>query len=253
MDTKNVLANKIALVTGASKGIGASIAKHLGAAGATVIVNYASSKAGADKVVADIVAAGGTATAIHGDFSKPDEITRAFAEIKQQFGKLDVLVNNAGVYSFSPIEEVTAEEFHREFNLNVLGLLLATKEAVKLMGPEGGSVINMGSVVASMPPANSSIYSATKGAVDNLTLSLSKELGPRKIRVNSIDPGMVETEGTQSQGILDSEFRDSAVKSTPLGRVGSPEDIGPVAVFLASDAAFWVNGSRILAGGGMTI
>jgi len=253
MDTKNVLANKIALVTGASKGIGASIAKHLGAAGATVIVNYASSKAGADKVVADIVAAGGTATAIHGDFSKPDEITRAFAEIKQQFGKLDVLVNNAGVYSFSPIEEVTAEEFHREFNLNVLGLLLATKEAVKLIGPEGGSVINMGSVVASMPPANSSIYSATKGAVDNLTLSLSKELGPRKIRVNSIDPGMVETEGTQSQGILDSDFRDTAVKSTPLGRVGSPEDIGPVAVFLASDAAFWVNGSRILAGGGMTI
>jgi 3-oxoacyl-[acyl-carrier protein] reductase len=253
MDTKNVLANKIALVTGASKGIGASIAKHLGAAGATVIVNYSSSKAGADKVVADIVAAGGKATAIHGDFSKPAEITRAFAEIKQQFGKLDVLVNNAGVYSFSPIEEVTAEEFHREFNLNVLGLLLATKEAVKLIGPEGGSVINMGSVVASMPPANSSIYSATKGAVDNLTLSLSKELGPRKIRVNSIDPGMVETEGTQSQGILDSDFRDTAVKSTPLGRVGSPEDIGPVAVFLASDAAFWVNGSRILAGGGMTI
>jgi 3-oxoacyl-[acyl-carrier protein] reductase len=253
MDTKRILANKIALVTGASKGIGASIARHLAAAGATVIVNYASSKAGADKVVADIVADGGKATAVHGDFSKPDEITAAFAEIKKQFGKLDILVNNAGVYSFSPIEEVTAEEFHREFNLNVLGLLLATKEAVKLIGPEGGSVINMGSVVASMPPANSSIYSATKGAVDNLTLSLSKELGPRKIRVNSIDPGLVETEGTQSQGVLDSDFRDSAVKSTPLGRVGSPEDIGPVAVFLASDVAFWVNGSRILAGGGMTI
>jgi 3-oxoacyl-[acyl-carrier protein] reductase len=249
----STLANKIALVTGASKGIGASIAKHFGAAGATVIVNYSSSKPGADKIVAEIIAAGGNATAIQGDFSKPEDIARTFAEIRQQFGKLDILVNNAGVYSFSPIEQVTAEEFHREFNLNVLGLLLATKEAAKLIGPEGGSVINIGSVVGSMPPANSSIYSATKGAVDNLTISLSKELGPRKIRVNSLDPGLIETEGTHMQGVLEGDFRVSQVKSTPLGRIGSPDDIGPVAVFLASDAAFWVNGSRILAGGGVTM
>jgi len=249
----STLANKIALVTGASKGIGASIAKHFGAAGATVIVNYSSSKPGADKIVAEIIAAGGNATAIQGDFSKPEDIARTFAEIKEQFGKLDILVNNAGVYSFSPIEQVTAEEFHREFNLNVLGLLLATKEAAKLIGPEGGSVINIGSVVGSMPPANSSIYSATKGAVDNLTISLSKELGPRKIRVNSLDPGLIETEGTHTQGVLEGDFRDSQVKSTPLGRIGLPDDVGPVAVFLASDAAFWVNGSRILAGGGVTM
>jgi 3-oxoacyl-[acyl-carrier protein] reductase len=253
MDTISTLANKIALVTGASKGIGASIARHLAAAGATVVVNYSSSKAGADKTVAEIVAAGGKAMAIHGDFSKPEDISRTFAEIKQQHGRLDILVNNAGVYSFSPIDQVTPEEFHREFNLNVLGLLLATKEAVKLMDPQGGSVINIGSVVGSMPPANSSIYSATKGAVDNLTISLSKELGPRKIRVNSLDPGLIETEGTHSQGVLEGDFLDGQIKNTPLGRIGSPDDIGPVAVFLASDAAFWVNGSRILAGGGVTM
>jgi 3-oxoacyl-[acyl-carrier protein] reductase len=249
----STLANKIALVTGASKGIGASIAKHFGTAGATVIVNYSSSKPGADRIVAEIIVAGGNAIAIHGDFSEPEDIARTFAEIKERYSKLDILVNNAGVYSFSPIEQVTPEEFHREFNLNVLGLLLATKEAAKLIGPEGGSVINIGSVVGSMPPANSSIYSATKGAVDNLTISLSKELGPRKIRVNSLDPGLIETEGIHTQGVLEGDFRDSQVKNTPLGRIGLPNDIGPVAVFLASDVAFWVNGSRILVGGGVTM
>jgi 3-oxoacyl-[acyl-carrier protein] reductase len=249
----STLANKIALVTGASKGIGASIAKHFGTAGATVIVNYSSSKPGADRIVAEIIVAGGNAIAIHGDFSEPEDIARTFAEIKERYSKLDILVNNASVYSFSPIEQVTPEEFHREFNLNVLGLLLATKEAAKLIGPEGGSVINIGSVVGSMPPANSSIYSATKGAVDNLTISLSKELGPRKIRVNSLDPGLIETEGIHTQGVLEGDFRDSQVKNTPLGRIGLPNDIGPVAVFLASDVAFWVNGSRILVGGGVTM
>ena len=246
------LANKIALVTGASKGIGASIAKHLAAAGATVVVNYATSKSGADKTVADITAAGGTATAIQGDFSKLEDITRTFAEIKKKHGKLDILVNNAGVYSFGPIEQVTPEEFHRQFNLNVLGLLLATKEAIQLIGPEGGSVINIGSVVGSMPPPYSAIYSATKGAVDNLTVSLSKEFGPRKIRVNGLNPGMVETEGTQAVA-LDGDFHDMVVRTTPLGRIGQPQDIGPIAVFLASDDSHWVTGQRILAGGGQTM
>jgi 3-oxoacyl-[acyl-carrier protein] reductase len=247
------LANKIALVTGASKGIGASIAKHLGAAGATVIVNYSTSKPGADKTVAEITKAGGKASAIQGDFSKVEDITRTFAEIKQKHGKLDVLVNNAGVYSFGPLEQVTAEEFHRQFNLNVLGLLLSTREALKLIGPEGGSVINLGSVVGSMPPPHSSIYSATKGAVDNITISLSKELGPRKIRVNGLNPGLVETEGTIAVGAAEGEFRDVVVQRTPLGRIGMPDDIGPVAVFLASDEAHWVTGQRLLVGGGTTM
>jgi 3-oxoacyl-[acyl-carrier protein] reductase len=239
-------------VTGASKGIGASIAKDLAAAGATVIVNYATSKSGADKTVAEITAAGGKAMAVQGDFSKVEDITRVFAEIQQKQDKLDILVNNAGVYSFGPIEQVTAEEFHRQFNLNVLGLLLATQEAIKLMGP-GGSIINIGSVVGSMPPPQSSIYSATKGAVDNLTVSLSKEFGARKIRVNGLNPGLIETEGTQAQGVLEGEFYDEQVKLTPLGRVGKPQDIGPIAVFLASDDARWVNGQLILAGGGVTM
>jgi 3-oxoacyl-[acyl-carrier protein] reductase len=244
------LANKIALVTGASKGIGAGIAKDLAAAGATVVVNYATSKSGADKVVAEITGAGGKATALQGDFSKPEEITRTFAEIKKKYGKLDILVNNAGVYAFSPLEEVTPEEFHREYNLNVLGLLLATKEALPLFGPDGGSVINIGSAAATMPPAHASIYSGTKGAVDAITISLSKELGPRKIRVNSLNPGYVDTEGTEA--FRGGEFVQSLIKSTPLGRAGQPKDIGLVAVFLASDDAFWVNGQRIVAAGGQT-
>jgi 3-oxoacyl-[acyl-carrier protein] reductase len=245
------LENKVALVTGASKGIGAAIAKHLGAAGATVIVNYATSEAGADQTVAEITAAGGKATSIQGDFSKPEEITRTFANVKQKHGHLDILVNNAGVYAFGPLEEVTPEEFHRQFNLNVLGLLLATREAIKLIGPEGGSVINIGSVVGSMPPAFSSIYSATKGAVDNLTVSLSKEFGARKIRVNGLNPGLVVTEGSGTFG-LEGAFHDAVLNTTPLGRIGVPDDIGPVAVFLASSASHWVTGQRILVGGGAT-
>lgn len=247
------LVGKVALVTGASKGIGASIARHLGAAGAAVCVNYATSRSGADKVVGDIVADGGAADAIQGDFSKLDDIKRTFATIKEQHGKLDILVNNAGIYMFAPLAETTPEQFHQQFNLNVLGLLLATREAIRLMPSDGGSIINIGSVAGSMPTPNTSIYSATKGAVDNLTISLSKELGVRGIRVNALNPGLVETEGTQAQGFLEGTFREMVVKHTPLGRVGRPEDIGPIAVFLASDDARWITGQRILAGGGATM
>jgi 3-oxoacyl-[acyl-carrier protein] reductase len=247
------LTNKVALVTGASKGIGAAIAKHLGAEGATVVVNFASSKSGADKTVAEIEAAGGAAWAVQGDFSKPEEITRAFSEIKAKHGKLDVLVNNAGVYGFAPLEQTTPEEFHRQFNLNVLGLLLATKEAVALIGPEGGSVINVGSIVGEMATANAAIYSATKGAVNSITVSLSKELGSRKIRVNALNPGLVETEGVHSAGFLGTPFEQEVVKITPLGRIGQPQDIGKVAAFLASDDAYWINGELLSVGGGATM
>ena len=246
------LSGKVAVVTGASKGIGASIAKHLAAEGATVVVNYATSQSGADKVVAGIVDAGGTATALQGDFSKPEDITRVFAAVKQQWGRIHVLVNNAGVYDFGPIEEVTPAEFHRQFNLNVLGLLLATQAALPLFGPDGGSILNIGSLVASMSPAYGSVYCATKGAVDSITTSLSKELGVRQIRVNSLNPGLIETEGTQSQGVLESALHDSVLKTTPLGRIGRPDDIGRIAAFLASEDAYWVNGQHVLAGGGQT-
>ncbi len=248
----STLKDKIALVTGASKGIGASIATHLAAAGATVVVNYSTSKAGADKVVAGITSAGGKAIAVQGDFSKPQDITRTFAEIKQKYGKLDILVNNAGVYKFGSVEETTAEEFHRQYDLNVLGPLLATKEAVPLMS-NGGSIINIGSGAGSMSPAYGSIYSGTKGALDSITISLSKELGPRKIRVNSLNPGIIETEGTISGEIVGSEFADVLVKSTPLGRIGQPQDIARIAVFLASEDSYWVNGQRIIAAGGQTM
>jgi 3-oxoacyl-[acyl-carrier protein] reductase len=253
MSETGKLSNKIALVTGASKGIGAAIAKHLGAAGATVVVNYASSKAGADKTVAEIEAAGGAAWAVQGDFSKADDIARAFGEIKQKHGKLDVLVNNAGVYGFAPLEQTTPQEFHRQFDLNVLGLLLATREAVALMGPDGGSVINIGSVVGAMSVPGASIYSATKGAVNSITLSLSKELGSRKIRVNALNPGLVETEGVHSSGLMGTPFEDETVKITPLGRIGQPQDIAKVAAFLASDDAFWVNGQLLNVSGGQTM
>jgi 3-oxoacyl-[acyl-carrier protein] reductase len=246
------LSGKVAVVTGASKGIGASIAKHLAADGATVVVNYSTSKSGADKVVGDITAAGGTALAVQGDFSNPEDITRVFGEVKQNYGKVDVLVNNAGVYSFGSIDDVTPEEFHRQFNLNVLGLLLATKEAVRIFNPQGGSIINIGSVVATMAPAYSTIYSATKGAVDTITTALSKELGSRKIRVNSLNPGMIATEGAISAGMTEGDFKDNIVKSTPLGRIGEPEDIGRIAAFLASDDSYWINGEHIKAGGGVT-
>jgi 3-oxoacyl-[acyl-carrier protein] reductase len=247
------LANKIALVTGASKGIGASIAKHLAAAGATVIVNYATSAAGADKTVSEIAAAGGKASAIQGDFSKPADIERVFAQIRKEQGRLDVLVNSAGVYEFAPLEGTTPELFHRHFDLNVLGTLLASRGAVALMGPKGGAIINIGSVVGKMAAPMGSIYSATKGAIDSITVALSKELGARQIRVNAINPGLIETEGTSSAGILGSEFHDMALKGTPLGRVGRPEDIARIAVFLASDDSYWINGQQIAAAGGHTM
>lgn len=245
------LTEKIAFVTGASKGIGAAIAKSLALAGATVIVNYATSKEGADKVVAEITAAGGKATAIQGDFSKPEDVTRVYAEIKQTYGKLDVLVNNAGVYRFTPLEEVTPEEFHRQFDLNVLGLLLSTREAVALFGPDGGSIINIGSGVSRITPPQSAIYTATKGAVDAITGVLARELGPRNIRVNSLNPGMVETEGVHTAGFLGTEFEKGIVAQTPLGRIGQPDDIATVAVFLASEESGWLTGEQLLVSGGI--
>ena len=244
------LNGKIALVSGASKGIGASIAKHLAAAGATVVVNYATSKAGGDKVVGEIEAAGGKAAAIQGDFSKQADIARVFGEVKARHGKLDILVNNAGVYAFAPLEAITAEEFHRIFDLNVLGLLLSTQAGVALMPAEGGSVINIGSVVASMPVPASTVYAATKGAVDTITVALSKELGGRKIRVNSLNPGAVLTEGAQD--FMAGDFKTMVEKATPLGRIGQPEDIGKIAVFLASEDSAWLTGQTIQAAGGYT-
>ena len=249
----STLTGKIAFVSGASKGIGASIATHLAAAGAAVVVNYATSQSGADKVVAEIIDAGGKAIAVQGDFSQPEDITRVFAAVKQQHGHLDILVNCAGVYSFGPIEEVTPAEFHRQFNLNVLGLLLSTQAALPLFGPDGGSIINIGSIVGSMSPAYGAVYAATKGAVDSLTVSLSKELGVRHIRVNSLNPGMVETEGLKTAGMTEGAFLDAMLKVTPLGRTGQPEDIARIAVFLASDDAYWIDGQRLIAAGGATL
>jgi 3-oxoacyl-[acyl-carrier protein] reductase len=245
------LANKVALVTGASKGIGAGIAKALAADGASVVVNYSSSKEGADKVVAEIKAKGGKAVAVQGDFSKQEDIGKVFAEVKKNFGRLDTLVNNAGIYAFTPLEQVTAEEYQKIFNLNVLGLLLSSKEALKYFGPEGGSIINIGSVVSSLTPPHSSVYTATKGAVDAITRVLAKELGPKKIRVNSINPGMVETEGVHAAGFIGSDFEKNAVAQTPLGRIGQPQDIATVATFLASDDSAWLTGELVRAGGGL--
>ncbi|HEY9249022.1 MAG TPA: glucose 1-dehydrogenase [Rariglobus sp.] len=249
--TTQKLAGKTALVTGASKGIGASIAKHLAAAGATVAVNYASSKAGADKVVAQILAAGGKAFAVAGDVSKPEDITHLLAETKSAFGgRLDILVNNAGVYEFAPLEAVTPELFHREFNINVLGLLLVTQAALPLFPATGGSVINISSLAAKNALPNTSVYSATKAAVDSITRVLSVELGAKKIRVNSINPGMVETEGVHTAGFAESDFRKKIEAETPLGRIGQPQDIGPAAVFLASDDSAWLSGESIVIAGG---
>lgn len=245
------LQNKVAIVTGASKGIGASIAKHLAAEGAAVVVNYASSKAGADRVVSEITGNGGKAIAVQANVAKKAEIEKLFAEAKKAFGQLDILVNNAGIYEFSPLENITEEHFHKMFDLNVLGLILASQEAVKHFGAAGGSIINISSVVATLTPANTSVYSATKAAVDAITKSLAKELGPRKIRVNSINPGMVETEGTHSAGIADSEMRRNTEASTPLGRIGQPQDIAPAAVFLASCDSAWITGETITIAGGI--
>ncbi len=245
------LKGKVAVVTGASKGIGANIAKSLAAEGAAVVVNYSSSKEGAEKIVDQIVKRGGKAVAVQGDVSKAADVQRIFAETKEAFGALHVLVNNAGVYEFGALPEITEEHFHRQFNTNVLGLLLATQEAVKHFGDEGGSVVNIGSTVSRLTPPGSAVYSATKSAVDAVTHVLAKELGPKKIRVNSINPGMVETEGTHTAGFIGSEFQNQLEAQTPLGRIGQPGDIGPVAVFLASADSGWVTGETLLASGGL--
>lgn len=245
------LTGKVAIVTGASKGIGADIAKGLAREGASVVVNYASSKEGADKVVAEITKAGGKAVAVQGDVAKEADVNRIFAEAKKTYGKLDILVNNAGVYQFSPIEEVTTELYNRIFNTNVLGTLLATREAVKLFGDNGGSVINIGSAVTELNLPTSSIYTATKGAVDSITAVLSKELGPKKIRVNSINPGMIETEGVHAAGFIGTDFQKNFEAQTPLGRIGQPGDITPLAIFLASGDSGWLTGETLVASGGL--
>ena len=245
------LTGKVAVVTGASKGIGASIAEHLAAEGAEVVVNYATSKPGADAVVKRITEKGGKAIAVQADVSKPQEITRLFTETKKVYGKLDILVNNAGIYEFTPLESITPEHFHKLFDLNVLGLLLTTQEAVKLMDGRGGSIINISSIVGPMPVQTASVYSATKAAVDAVTVALSKELGPKNIRVNSLNPGMVETEGVHAAGFAESDFRKMIESQTPLGgRIGQPEDIARTAVFFASDDAGWVTGQTLILAGG---
>jgi 3-oxoacyl-[acyl-carrier protein] reductase len=244
------LKGKVAIVTGASKGIGAGIAKGLAAAGAAVVVNYASSREGAGRVVAEITAGGGRAIAVQGDVSSAADVKRLFEQTKASFGALDVLVNNAGVYQFEPIEKVTEKEFHREFNTNVLGTLLTIQQALDYFGPHGGSVINISSIASLNPTPDSVIYSATKSAVDSITRSLAKEFGARKIRVNAIAPGATTSEGLESAGLLGGEVEKQVIGMTPLGRFGQPEDIAKVAVFLASDDSAWLTGERITASGG---
>ena len=244
------LTGKVAVVTGASKGMGAAIAKALAAEGASVVVNYASSKAGADKTVDEIFKTGGKAVAVAGDVSKTAEAQGIIDAAIQHYGRLDILVNCSGVYEFAPLEAVTEEGFHKQFNINVLGLLLVTQAAAKHLG-EGGSIINIGSVVSRTTPPTTAVYSATKGAVDAITGVLSRELGPRKIRVNAICPGLVETEGTHSGGMMGSEFEGMMIAQTPLGRVGQPHDIAAIAVFLASDDSGWLTGEHLIASGGL--
>lgn len=245
------LQDKVAIVTGASKGIGASIARHLAAEGASVVVNYASSKEDADRVVAEIAGSGGKAIAVQADLAKRAEIQRLFAEARKAFGRLDILVNNAGVYEFTPLEDITEAHFHRLFDLNVLGLILASQEAAKYFGPAGGSIINVSSLVSLAPAPNGAVYSATKAAVDAVTKSLAQELGARNIRVNSINPGMVITEGVQAAGLAESDFRRQIEARTPLGRIGQPRDIAPAAVFLASADAAWITGETLVIAGGL--
>jgi len=248
MATKK-LAGKVAVVTGASKGIGAEVAKQLAAEGASVVVNYSSSKAGADKVVADITGAGGKAVAVQADVSRPGDIKKLFAETRKAFGKLDVLVNNAGIYEFAPLEGITVENFNKQFGLNVLGLILTTQEAVKHFGASGGSVVNISSVVGKLALPGTTVYSATKAAVDSITRTLSAELGPKQIRVNAVNPGMVETEGNSSakEG---SDFRKGVEEKTPLGRIGQVDDIAPAVVYFASDDSKWVTGETLYISGG---
>ncbi|MFD2863185.1 SDR family NAD(P)-dependent oxidoreductase [Mucilaginibacter antarcticus] len=245
------LLNKVAVVTGASKGIGAGIAKSLAAEGASVVVNYASSKEGAKKVVADIVAAGGKAVAVQANVANATDVDRLFAETQAAFGAVDILVNNAGVYEFGAIEAITEEHFHRQFNTNVLGLLLVTQGAVKSIGDRGGSIINISSTVTSITPPESAVYTASKGAVDSITKVLAKELGARKIRVNAINPGMVETEGAITAGFIGGDFQKQIESQVPLGRIGQPDDISPIAVFLASDDSGWLTGEILVASGGL--
>ena len=244
------LEGKVAVVTGASKGIGASIARHLASEGASVVVNYASSKAGADKVVGEITTRGGKAVAVQADVAKTADIDRLLAETKQAFGRLDILVNNAGIFEFAPLENVTEEHFHKQFNLNVLGLILTTQKAVGYFDANGGSIINISSVAGLNPPAGASVYSATKGAVDAVTKSLAKELGTRNIRVNSLNPGMVETEGVHTAGFLGTDFHKQIIAQTPLGRIAQPQDIAKVAVFLASADSGWISGETLMVSGG---
>jgi 3-oxoacyl-[acyl-carrier protein] reductase len=245
------LTGKVAIVTGASKGIGAGIAKSFAAAGASVVVNYSSSKEGADKVVAEIVAKDGKAIAVQGSVAIAADVKRLFAETKKAFGKVDVLVNNAGVYEFAPLEAASEEAFHRQFNTNVLGTILTVQEALKYFGREGGNVINISSVASESAPPSSVIYSATKGAVDTVTRALANELAGRRIRVNTIAPGGVETEGFHAAGIAGGDFEKQIVSQTPLARLGQPDDIAKVAVFLASDDSGWLTGERLTASGGL--
>ena len=245
------LKGKVAIVTGASKGIGAEIARAMGAAGAAVAVNYASDEAGAKRVVADIVHADGRALAIQGDVAKRADVERLFDETRRAFGPVDVLVNNAGIYRFAPIDELAEAEFHKQFDTNVLGPLLAIQAAVKQFGDKGGSIINVGSAASRSPTPGSVVYSATKHALDGITSVLAQELGARKIRVNSLNPGPVETEGTHAGGLIGTDFMNQMVQRIPLGRIGQPQDIGPAAVFLASDDSAWLTGELLYAAGGL--
>jgi 3-oxoacyl-[acyl-carrier protein] reductase len=245
------LEGKIAVVTGASKGIGASIAKHLAAEGAAVVVNYASSKEGADRVVNEIASVGGKAIAVQANVTKKAEVEQLFAKTQQVFSRLDILVNNAGIYEYLPIEDITEDHFHKHFDLNVLGLILTSQQGAKYFGSAGGSIINISSIASTATPATASVYSATKAAVDAVTKSLAKELGPRKIRVNSINPGLVETEGIQVAGVIGSDYQKQIEAQTPLGRIGQPQDIAPAAVFFASSDSAWITGETLHIAGGI--
>ena len=245
------LSDQVAIVTGASKGIGASIAKHLAAEGAAVVVNYANGKADADRVVAEITSSGGKAVAVQANVSKASDVERLFAETRKAFGRLDILVNNAGIYEFAPLEQVTEAHFHKHFDVNVLGLILVSKAAVAHFGAAGGRIVNISSAASTLTPPNTSVYTATKAAVDAITRSLAKELGPRNIRVNAINPGVVDTEGFRAAGFAESDFRKEVEGKTPLGRIGQPDDIAPAAVFLASPDARWITGETLLVAGGL--
>lgn len=245
------LQGKVAIVTGASKGIGAAIAKAYAAEGAAVVVNYASSREGADRVVAEITGTGGKAIAVGGDVSKSADVASLFAATQKAFGKIDILINNAGVYRFAPLEEVTEADYRRHFDTNVLGPLLTMREALKYFPAAGGAVINVSSVAAYSPTPTASVYSGTKGALDTITLVLAHELGARNIRVNSLNPGLIETEGVHTLGAIGTDFEKDVVARTPLGRIGQPDDIAKVAVFLASDDAGWITGERVAASGGL--